>query len=594
MNFYVSLRFKVILLLFVLLGGLSLTSNETSIKLIREKMREMFQQKVLAAKDSVKTYWESEKNALLNLAMLYSENERIVLLCAEGLEHLLQQELAHLTARTKVYDISVVLARGLRVDSFSKNIQESAVLSRDDTNNYLSRVNLVYEGEGLYLTVSVPVIKYGELLGRLFLRQKLNDAYVSKMAGYLQADISLAVKENIVASSMKSEIREELAQYHYVSQNTKDTIWSLLLGKVAYSVGREVLETTAEGDSIYIYTAVSEEKMQSLITEANAGHFNVSFWTFIAALIIAVIFTERVLLLRIKNLQKSAGIIADGDLDSRIGSFHNDELGSLADSFDKMADSLKEHHEKVKEYIANIENMAIQRKMIEMQLYHADKLSSVGKLAAGIAHEIKNPLASIKTLGQLIKEELSEGDSRREYAEVIVSEVDRLNSVVVQLLKYARPEESSFKDTVLGEIMTPVLALVSHEAERNKVELKRSYDEKICLFADAEKLKQVMINLIINAVQAMPESGGTIELEAYVSNEKGGIIINVKDNAKGMSPEALEKIFEPFFTTRQRGTGLGLAIVKKIIDLHGGIVEVQSEIGVGTCISLFLPDKKKE
>ena len=118
MNFYVSLRFKVILLLLLLLGGLSLTSNENSIKLIREKMREMFQQRVLAVKDSVKTYWESEKNALLNLAMLYSENERIVLLCSEGLEHLLQQELSHLTARTMIYDISVGLARGKRVDSF--------------------------------------------------------------------------------------------------------------------------------------------------------------------------------------------------------------------------------------------------------------------------------------------------------------------------------------------------------------------------------------------------------------------------------------------------------------------------------------------
>ena len=594
MNFYVSLRFKVILLLLLLLGGLSLTSNENSIKLIREKMREMFQQRVLAVKDSVKTYWESEKNALLNLAMLYSENERIVLLCSEGLEHLLQQELSHLTARTMIYDVSVVLARGKRVDSFAKNIQESPVLSREDTNNYLSRVALICESDGVFLTVSVPIIKYGELLGRLLLRQKLNDAYVTKMAGYLQADISLAVKENIFASSMRNEIREELAQHHYVSQNTKDTIWSLLSGKIAYSLGREVLETTSEGNSVYIYTAVSEEKMQSLITEANAGHFYVSFWTFIAALIIAVIFTERVLLARIKNLQKSAGIIAGGDLDSRIGSLHNDELGSLADSFDKMADSLREHREKVKEYIASIENMATQRKITEMQLYHADKLSSVGKLAAGVAHEIKNPLASIKTLGQLIKEEFPEGDSRREYAEVIVSEVDRLNSVVVQLLKFARPEESCFRDTVLGEIIAPVFALVNHEAERNKVELKRCYDEKISLFADAEKLKQVMLNLIINAVQAMPETGGKIEVQAYDDSEKGGIIINGKDDAGGIPAEALDRIFEPFFTTRQRGTGLGLAIVKKIIDLHNGTVEVQSEVGVGTSVRLFLPYKKRE
>ena len=166
--------------------------------------------------------------------------------------------------------------------------------------------------------------------------------------------------------------------------------------------------------------------------------------------------------------------------------------------------------------------------------------------------------------------------------------------MVVQLLKFARPEESCFKETVLGEIIAPVFALVNHEAERNKVELKRCYDEKISLFADAEKLKQAMLNLIINAVQAMPETGGKIEVQAYDDSEKGGIIINVKDDAGGIPAEALDRIFEPFFTTRQRGTGLGLAIVKKIIDLHNGTVEVQSELGVGTCVRLFLPYKKRE
>ncbi len=124
--------------------------------------------------------------------------------------------------------------------------------------------------------------------------------------------------------------------------------------------------------------------------------------------------------------------------------------------------------------------------------------------------------------------------------------------------------------------------------------MKRCYDEKISLFADAEKLKQVMLNLIINAVQAMPETGGKIEVQAYDDSEKGGIIINVKDDAGGIPAEALDRIFEPFFTTRQRGTGLGLAIVKKIIDLHNGTVEVQSEVGVGTSVRLFLPYKKRE
>ncbi|MFZ5949841.1 MAG: two-component system sensor histidine kinase NtrB, partial [Candidatus Rifleibacteriota bacterium] len=242
-------------------------------------------------------------------------------------------------------------------------------------------------------------------------------------------------------------------------------------------------------------------------------------------------------------------------------------------------------------FVLTLSNIT-QRKIIEQQLYHADKLSSIGQLSASVAHEIKNPLASIKTLGQLLQEETGKDDTRREYIDVIVSEVNRLNGVVEQLLKYAKPEGSSFRQQSFSDVIKPVLALVNHEAERNRVILKAEFDENLQVYVDAEKIKQVFLNLIFNGMQAMG-NGGTISIRAVKEIDSPWTAFAVEDSGAGMPEEVCRKVFEPFFTTKQRGTGLGLAIVKKIIDLHGGKIEVKSEAGKGTTFTFYLPSKQE-
>jgi two-component system sensor histidine kinase AtoS len=231
-----------------------------------------------------------------------------------------------------------------------------------------------------------------------------------------------------------------------------------------------------------------------------------------------------------------------------------------------------------------------QKKVIEQQLYHADKLSSIGQLAASVAHEIKNPLASIKTLGQLLQEETREDDSRREYIDVIVTEVNRLNRVVEQLLKYARPESSRFERIRLMESLQPVKALISHEMERHQVRLVLDVPEDLEVWVDPEKMKQVLLNLLFNALQAMTK-GGEISIRAWADGNGPWQVIEVRDQGEGMSEETCRRIFEPFFTTKQRGTGLGLAIVKKIVDLHGGEIRATSVPGQGTVFTMLLPRK---
>jgi signal transduction histidine kinase len=211
-------------------------------------------------------------------------------------------------------------------------------------------------------------------------------------------------------------------------------------------------------------------------------------------------------------------------------------------------------------------------------------------LAASVAHEIKNPLASIKTLGQLLQEEISEEEDYREYVDVIVSEVNRLNGVVEQLLKYAKPEGSSLKVVPFVDVIGPVLSLVKHESERHRVSLKAEYSPDLNVYVDSEKIKQVFLNLIFNGIQAMKD-GGSLTIKAFQEPDSQWTAFEIEDTGSGMPKEVADRVFEPFFTTKQRGTGLGLAIVKKIIDLHGGKIEVLSSAGKGTRILIYLPQK---
>ena len=706
-NIYISLRFKVIVLLFILISSLALVINESSTSLIHEKTREIFQQRLDLLRESIKSYWESEKNMLLNNALLYAESEKIMNYSSYGLNNLLQKEIARLISKTGFSDLRVVLRNGTVITSNNPESTRVAPLDMRDSSQHLAGVEVQYRDDGLYLSAEVPVLKLGDLIGRLSLRRRLDDTRMKRTARNLQAETAVAVKETLVASSLPDSYRQELAREHLRNGIRKEDVFNIRFGKSTWSVGRENIAKTSDGDQVTIYLGVSQEKMLSLIEDARTRNLSVTGWILVVGLIISVIFSEKVLLSRIRQIKDGANIIAEGNLGFQIETEQGDELGNLARSFNRMATSLKlnrdhlqhyvEHIEKLANYIQNIlgslktsvitwnlsghietanqaaihefgelfptlEGLSLkaflkklpgssrreiisgwrhindagerqfeieidagsssglkvlqgsfsplldnerhpygliltlsnitQRKIIEQQLYHADKLSSIGQMAASIAHEIKNPLASIKTLGQLLQEETENDDSRREYIDVIVSEVNRLNSVVEQLLKYAKPEGSSFREVAFSEVIQPVMSLVHHESERRRISLHADYSEDLKVFVDSEKLKQVFLNLIFNAVQAMND-GGKIIIKAFKEIDSPWATFEVQDNGAGMPQETVARVFEPFFTTKQRGTGLGLAIVKKIVDLHGGKIEVSSEPGKGTRFRIYLPVKQE-
>ncbi|MFZ2959133.1 MAG: ATP-binding protein [Candidatus Ozemobacteraceae bacterium] len=294
-----------------------------------------------------------------------------------------------------------------------------------------------------------------------------------------------------------------------------------------------------------------------------------------------------VLLARLRKLRLERDTSQPFDIEFDLGP--NRGIKVMQAHFSYLRDALGDEDTGV---ILTLEDIT-QRKIIEQQLYHADKLSSIGQLAASVAHEIKNPLASIKTLGQLLQEDTPVEDQRREYIDVIVSEVNRLNGVVEQLVRYAKPENSSFRRVLLSDILKPVMALLHHESERQRVVLSTDYPDDLELVVDAEKLKQVFLNLIFNAIQAMPAEGGTVKVDAFNDPASPWTVCRIEDSGAGMPPEVLDRVFDPFFTTRQRGTGLGLAIVKKIVDLHGGKIEAKSSPGKSTTFTFYLPREPK-
>ncbi len=220
------------------------------------------------------------------------------------------------------------------------------------------------------------------------------------------------------------------------------------------------------------------------------------------------------------------------------------------------------------------------------QLLQAEKLSSLGELAAGIVHEVRNPLASIKGAVEILEDELKPDSPRREFAVLAKKEVDRLDKLVGEFLRFARPATLSVKATDLNETVFSVASLIENQAAAQSISIEKRLVENLPMVTiDAEQIKQVLLNLAINSLQAM-ESGGRLVFRTFESGEF--CVVEVEDTGGGIKPELRSKIFDPFFTTKEKGVGLGLSIAHKIAAQHNGQLSVSDKNGV-TTFSLQIP-----
>jgi two-component system sensor histidine kinase HydH len=234
-------------------------------------------------------------------------------------------------------------------------------------------------------------------------------------------------------------------------------------------------------------------------------------------------------------------------------------------------------------------------KRLEEQVRRTEKLAAVGRLAAGVAHEIRNPLSSIRGFAYLLGRGHGKDTPEREYADVMVREIDRINRVVTDLLNFSRPMTLEPETTLLPGLIDHVVSLVSADAATHGIGINVDCEAALPPTSlDPNQVTQALLNLMINAINAM-ETGGTVEIRASVAHDGAGMQIRVEDSGPGIDPGIQDKIFEPFFTTRERGTGLGLAMVRKIADNHDGDVSVESPLPGrtnGTRFTLTLREMK--
>jgi signal transduction histidine kinase len=328
----------------------------------------------------------------------------------------------------------------------------------------------------------------------------------------------------------------------------------------------------------HVVIVVSPHKLADIVREESRERLAaIAALSFLLIVLIAVVswrFTRPV-----RELANAAHRVSAGDIDFTVSVAQKNEMGTLARAFNEMLKSLRDKRE------------------LEERLQRAERSALAGRFAAGIAHEIRNPLSFINLTIDFLRHKFPPAAEamRAEYEKLCDSmkeEIERLNRLVSDFLSYGRPARLKLRELDARQLADEVIGLVRAKAEQQSVQLAvreesndgQTHDTRFQ--GDAEQLKTCFSNLAINAVQAMPKGGSlTITIHPHEAN----IRVEFADTGTGIAPESLEHIFEPYFSTKDTGTGLGLALTKKLIEDHGGQIMVNSEVGVGTIFTVILP-----
>jgi signal transduction histidine kinase len=295
---------------------------------------------------------------------------------------------------------------------------------------------------------------------------------------------------------------------------------------------------------------------------------------------------------RIRSIIGVTEAVRRGDLNRRIPETSIDEIGHLAREFNMMTAELKESQD---------------------HLIASEKLAALGTMAAGMAHEIKNPLVALRTFSQLLPLKWEDKEFRNKFASVIPPEIDKINKIAENLLKFGRPSKPEFKPIDIETVLEEVLELVDNQIKKNNIRVGTKFVKTPKINADPSQLSQAFLNIIMNAIQAMKDGGelviktdvghviqlGKINNPGMISGGKteikdpgkktGMVFIEVTDSGPGISEENMKNMFDPFFTTKEAGTGMGLPITLRIIEDHRGSIKLRSQIGKGTTFIIMLP-----
>jgi two-component system NtrC family sensor kinase len=283
--------------------------------------------------------------------------------------------------------------------------------------------------------------------------------------------------------------------------------------------------------------------------------------------------------------------MARGNLNTRIDLKKGDELSELAQAFNQMAIDLKKAHEKI---VQESEN----KLELERSLRQSEKLATIGQLASGLAHEIGTPLNIISGRTELAKRRLDDKELIQKNLDTIAQQAERITKIIQQLLGFVRKKRPEQKTLRINAILESTLDLLDHQIQKQDVEVVKDLGENLPpAMGDQDQLQQVFLNLILNAIQSMP-NGGVLRIsttcertskEGLVNGGREYMVVCIKDTGVGIEKEVLQNIFNPFFTTKDTGTGLGLMVSQGIVQDHEGWIDVESEIGKGSVFRVYFP-----
>ena len=403
-----------------------------------------------------------------------------------------------------------------------------------------------------------PRIGDGASPGWLLIRQPLRETGDQPVSGSIALHVRLAsltelMRTENLAGVLRPYLRTPAGDLLEPTGNRLDTVPEEL------RTGPEVLPGWRIDYQVAASDILSPLRSAQLGLYALAGVMALGTVTLFWAL-------ARSLRRRVTRLVQGAETLASGDLNFRLQAPKNDkdEIDVLAHAFNAMADRLQE---------------------LIGRTVQAEKMAVLGEFATGVAHEVRNPLATIKLTVQAL-EKGEPDDERRELLVSVESEIDRLNRVVGDLLDYGRPVPGEPQRVEIRRIFRHATVLTSGLAEQRQVTVSATGDSRLAIVASPDQVIQCLVNLLANAIEAC-DTGGTVHLRAFRNGDR--IHVDITDNGCGMDPDTLRQVTEPFFTTRQEGTGLGLSITRQLIELNGGDLHIHSVRGEGTTVSVTLP-----
>jgi two-component system NtrC family sensor kinase len=473
-----------------------------------------------------------------------------------------------------------------------------------------SRARISSSEEGMVLVASAPVRTaagpMGVLYGGILLNR--NDDLVNQISEFVFGErgydspgvVSIFMRDMRIATNIQGTSGSS-----NVGTRTSPEIQNAVLTQGGRYYGRaniagnwhltayEPIRNRAGGIVGMLYVGIPEDPFLAVRTSMMLTFLLVAGIGVVVVLALTY-FITRSMILPLEEMVKASNRIAAGDLDHSVSITSHDEIGILANSFNKMLASIKTMKLELEEWGRTLEEKVNKRTeelvAVQMQMAQSEKLASIGRLAAGVAHEINNPLGGILTFSMLALEDCGEDHPMKQSLEVIVKQTLRCRETVKGLLDFARQSSSTHSATEINTVVDKTLLLLENQASFQNIRTVRKFAPGLPpVLLDAGQLQQVIMNIVINAADAMEENG-VLTLETSTAANGREILVQISDTGKGIPEEILPLIFEPFFTTKKvgKGTGLGLSIVHGIVTRAGGRIEAASS-SQGTTFTLRLP-----